>query len=60
MTLHARASEIEVGDYVAYNVHGERRHVEAVKLLRDVGCVHVWAWDRVVSFPAEYKVEIVR
>lgn len=61
MKLQAHATEIEKGDYVAYDSDsGMRRHIEALGILRDIGCVHVWTWDRAITFRNTYPVEIAR
>ena len=59
-TITAHATEIQVGDYVAYESDGARKRIEARKVLRDVGCVHVWDVARVVTFPSMYPVVIAR
>lgn len=61
MAIQAHAAEIRTGDDIAYeDDKGQRRRIKALRILRDVGCVHVWTWDRVVTFPAMYPVEVAR
>lgn len=60
MTIQAHAAEIQTGDCVTYETDGERKRIEARKVLYDVGCVHVWDVARVVTFPAMCPVEVAR
>lgn len=60
MTIQAHATEIQIGDYIAYESDGEKKRIEVRKVLRDIGCVHVWTAGRVVTIPAMYPVEISR
>jgi len=59
--IRAHACEIELGDRVSFvDDHGEQSQIEARRLTRDCGVVHVWETARVVSFPAMYPVEVLR
>lgn len=60
MVLLAHSDEIQIGDYVSWIDNGIRKSIEARKVLRDIGCVHVWTAARVVSFPSRFPVEIKR
>ncbi len=57
MTIQAHATEITQGNYVSFQSDGERKRIEVVRLIRDIGCVHLWTYGpRVVTLPNDYPV----
>ena len=58
--IKAHAVEVEIGDYVAWVDAGECKRIEARKIIRDCGCIHIWTDARVVTFQNMFPVEIMR